>query len=345
MPTTTVDVPTLLIVFNRPDNVRRVVAALRDVKPCLLFVAGDGPRPDVPGDAARCTQVRAALAEIDWECSLRVQFQESNLGCKQGPEVAITWFLSHVGKGIVLEDDCIPTADFFPFCAELLDRYESDERVMMIGGHNPISDRCGRETGYVFSRSSPTWGWATWQRAWQHYDPELRDWGSPAARRTIRSWIPASEFRMARRRFDLVRAGRLDAWDFAWIFTMLRRNALSVVPTSNLIDNIGFGPDATHTRNPSAPDAGIPVEPLEFPLRHPEAIRPSEEFDRALLSHRFPLQRRILTLLPIGVADRLRNVAYRLVPGMRGQKGDVERVRPRRRAPEVAGGDRPAPRG
>ncbi|MEU7811064.1 hypothetical protein [Pseudonocardia sp. NPDC049154] len=322
MPMDAADVPVLLVVFNRPDMVRRLIDALREVKPRHIFVAADGPRLRVPDDVQRCADARAAIGDIDWHCEVELQFQEANLGCKKGPETAITWFLTQVPQGIVLEDDCIPAAEFFPFCAELLERYERDDQVMMIGGHNPIVDRLDPGPSYVFSRSSPTWGWATWRRAWRHYDPDLQAWTSPAVRRKLRAEMPAVEFRMARRRFDLVRAGRIDAWDFAWTFAMLSRNGVSVIPAGNMIDNVGFGPAATHTRNPRAPDAGVPLDPVRFPLDHPEARVPSVKFDSALLAHRFPLQRRILTLLPVGLAGRIRAIGYRFVRGShRGHAG------------------------
>jgi hypothetical protein len=318
MPTNAADVPVLLIVFRRPAMARRLVAALREVRPRLVFVAADGPRSDEPDDPQQCADTRSVIDHIDWPCTVQTLFHGENLGCKVGPETAIDWFLSRVPSGIVLEEDCIPAAEFFRFCTELLERYEEDDRVMMIGGHNPITTWPADRPSYVFSRSSPTWGWATWRRAWRHYDPELRAWDSAEVRRALRTRMAPVEFRMASRRFDMVRAGAIEAWDFGWNLAMLRRDGLSVIPAGNMIDNVGFGPGATHTRNPRSPDAGIPLRPVEFPLTHPGSTVPSAEFEAALLAHRFPVHRRILTRLPVGLAGRIRAVGYHLLTGRTG---------------------------
>lgn len=305
------DVPVLLVLFNRPDQTRRMITALRDVRPRRLFVAADGPRPGVRSDADRCAGARDVLAEIDWPCELRTQFQVRNLGCKTGPETAITWFFSHVEDGIILEDDCIPTPDFFPFCAELLDVYAATDDVMMISGHNPLGVWSRSGSSYVFTRTSPTWGWATWRRAWQHYEPTMAAWERAGTRRAVRRRMPAAEFRLTRRRFDQVHGKGLDAWDFAWAFAMLQRDAVAVMSASNVICNIGFGEDATHTKNVLSPDSRETTTPIRFPLVHPRSTEPEVDLEKALFARRFPLTRRFLTILPPALGDAVRAALYR----------------------------------
>jgi hypothetical protein len=327
------DVPVLLIIFNRPDKTRRMVSRLREVRPRRLFVAADGPRHGTPSDTAACLAARSVLDEIDWDCDVRTFFQDSNLGCKRGPETAIGWFMSQVPDGIILEDDCLPSADFFPYCAELLERYAADEDVMMISGLNELGAAPDARSSYLFSPTTPTWGWATWRRAWQHYDPAMSDWPSPAARRAVRARMTAAEFRLTRRLFDRVHAGTLDAWDFAWSFAVHRRGGLSVVPARNMISNIGFGQDATHTKNVWSAEARIPVYPLSFPLVHPASVAPSETFEAALLRRRFPPARRVMTLLPPALSDRVRAAVYGLAhrrvrrPDARGPRGGPSTAR------------------
>ena len=308
----TVDVPVLLIVFNRPEKTRRMFDAVRAAAPRRLFIAADGPRPDHPDDLERCERTRQVFSGIDWPCEVRTRFQDRNFGCKRGVGMAIDWFLSEVDAGIVVEDDCVPTVDFFQFCAELLDRYRDAAEVMMIGGHNPLGDWDGGEASYVFSRTSPIWGWGTWRRAWAHYDPMMARWVDPRAREAVRARMPRTEFRITSQRFDLVYEHRRDTWDFAWAFAMLIAGGVSVMPARNLVANIGFDDEATHTKFEWSNEASVPTHPLAFPLVHPSSTTPDADFERALFRHRFPLSRRINTALPPRAQKLVRAAMYRL---------------------------------
>ena len=308
----TVDVPVLLMVFNRPEKTRRMLEAVRAAAPRRLFIAADGPRPDHPDDVNRCERTRKVFAGIDWPCEVRTQFQDTNLGCKLGVGTAIDWFLSEVDDGIIVEDDCVPIPEFFRFCGELLDRYRDAAEVMMIGGHNPLGAWDGSEASYLFSRTSPIWGWATWRRAWAHYDSTMARWADPRARDVVRDRMPRTEFRISSQRFDLVYTQRRDTWDFGWAFAMLIAGGVSVMPARNLVANIGFDGEATHTKHRWSNEASVPTHPLAFPLVHPGSTIPEAGFERALFRHRFPLSRRIVAALPTRAQESLRGAAYRL---------------------------------
>jgi hypothetical protein len=307
----TADVPVLLTVFNRPEKTRRMFDAVRAAAPRRLFIAADGPRPDHPDDLDRCERTRRVFSGIDWPCEVRTQFQDRNLGCKRGVGTAIDWFLSEVDAGIIIEDDCVPTADFFRFCADLLDRYRDTTEVMMIGGHNPLGAWDG-EASYLFSRTSPIWGWATWRRAWAHYDEVMARWAEPRAREAVRARMPRTEFRITSQRFDLVYEQRKDSWGFAWAFAMLIAGGVSVMPTRNLVANIGFDDEATHTKLQWSNEADVPTHPLAFPLAHPSSTTPDADFERALYRQRFPLSRRIVTALPPRAQEVVRTAVYRV---------------------------------
>jgi hypothetical protein len=309
----TVDVPVLLMVFNRPEKTRRMFDAVRAAAPRRLFIAADGPRPDYPDDLDRCERTRRVFSGIDWPCEVRTRFQDRNLGCKRGVGTAIDWFLSEVDAGIIVEDDCVPTLDFFRFCAELLHRYRDAAEVMMIGGHNPFGAWDGGDASYLFSRTSPIWGWATWRRAWAHYDPAMTRWADPRAREAIRARMPRTEFRITSQRFDLVYEQRRDSWGFAWAFAMLVAGGVSVMPARNLIANIGFDDEATHTKLRWTNEASVPTYPLSFPLAHPSSTTPDSAFERALFRQRFPLPRRIVSTLPPRGQELVRAAAYRLI--------------------------------
>ncbi|MBA4056200.1 MAG: nucleotide-diphospho-sugar transferase, partial [Marivirga sp.] len=161
------ETPVLLLIFNRPDTTRRVFEAIRKARPKRLFVAADGPRQHKPEDADRCAKARKIATDVDWECEVKTFFRDTNVGCGRGPSGGISWFFEHVDEGIILEDDCLPSPLFFRFCAELLERYRDDKRVMEIGG-NTFMDEANRdkEYSYYFSSHNNIWGWATWKRAW-----------------------------------------------------------------------------------------------------------------------------------------------------------------------------------
>ena len=300
------DVPLLMIAFNRPEKTQRVFEAVRAVAPRRLYLAADGPRVDVPSDVDRCERTRRVLDDVTWPCQVRRLYQPENLGCKRGVESAIDWFLAHEDGGIILEDDCLPTADFFSFCAELLERYRNTPEVMMIGGHNPLGRWDAAEGSYLFSRTAPIWGWATWRRAWDQYDPAMTRWGEPEARSLVRSRMPRTEYRITSQRFDSVYEGRRDTWDYGWALAILISGGVSVMPSRNLIANIGFDSEATHTRRPSRHDSAVPTHPIERPLWHPSSTRPDEGFERVLFKNRFPVGRRLVAALPAPAQDRLR---------------------------------------
>jgi hypothetical protein len=300
-----------MIAFNRPEKTRRVIEAVRAAAPSRLYLAADGPRARVPTDADRCEDTRRVLDSVDWPCEVQRLYQTSNLGCKRGVESAIDWFLSHEESGVIVEDDCLPTPDFFRFCAELLERYRDVPEVMMIGGHNPLG-RWRGDTSYVFSRTAPIWGWATWRRAWARYDPAMTSWAQPEARALVRARMPLTEYRITSQRFDSVREGRRDTWDYGWALAILIHGGFSVIPTNNLIANIGFDGEATHTRRPSSHEGGVPTYPGEHPLRHPASRTPDARFERALFKNRFPIGRRLVTLLPPRAQDGFRTAVHGL---------------------------------
>ena len=305
------DVPLLMIAFNRPEKTQRIFEAVRAAAPRRLYVAADGPRPDVASDSDRCRRTRMVLENVDWPCEVQRLYQTDNLGCKRGVGTAIDWFLANEEDGIILEDDCLPAPDFFPFCAELLEYYRDAPEVMMISGHNPLG-LWDRGASYVFTRTTPIWGWATWRRAWARYDAAMTRWGEPEARTVVRSRMPATEYRVTTQRFDSVYEGRLDTWDFGWAFAILVNHGVAVMPAKNLVSNIGFDSEATHTRRPSLHEGALRMHQLEFPLRHPPSTTPDDRFERALYRHRFPLGRRLVATLPPRAQDQFREAVYRL---------------------------------
>jgi hypothetical protein len=279
-------VPILLVIYNRPDNTRRVVEALRPIRPTQLFVAADGPRPNCPEDLEKCPLARQAATVIDWPCDVKTRFLEGNVGCGPAVSSAITWFFEHVEHGVILEDDCIPHPDFFPFCGELFERYAGDQRIMRITGLSPYPVR-NYPYDYHFSQRFHCSGWGTWCRAWKHFSYEMAAIDETEFLEMVRTYYPF-HFRRKRRleKFRQARSGLLKTWAFRWEVACYAQNGLTIVPERNLITNIGFGEGATHTQSANPVFGNLEAHPLKFPLRHPPFVyadgRPKRSLERAL---------------------------------------------------------------
>ena len=248
--------PVLLTGFNRPDTMRRVLERIRDYQPTELFVAVDGPRSNSDSDADLVRECYALTQSIDWDCTVHTLFHDANLGCGRAMSAAISWFFEHVERGIILEDDVLPEPSFFEFCAELLDRYQDDDRVFAVSGCNlvPLDHVAEARAPYRFSRIPTVWGWATWRRSWDSYRLDIRDWKSEtspvALARTLDGSLTMTAFWSTE--FELTGRGNVDTWDWQLTYAAMRSNQLVATSNVNLIENLGFRPDATHTRADSS---------------------------------------------------------------------------------------------
>ncbi len=279
--------PILFNIFNRPAETNRVFNVIRKIRPQKLFIKADGPRRDVPDDRKNCARARKIVDQIDWDCDLYTLFYDVNLGCRISMSSGIDWFFSKVDEGIILEDDCLPEATFFYFCEELLARYRDEERVMMISGNNFHSGHQWGSDSYFFSRHSHIWGWATWRRAWLHYDVGMHNLPTLKRDRVFNRLLPDErEARYWLRNFQIVYDGSLNTWDYQWFYTMLLHNGLSIIPNVNLVSNIGYSDKASHTRNKGDKLANIKTYPLKI-TSHPTEIAAIEPADRFISNYVF----------------------------------------------------------
>ncbi|MGW1123874.1 hypothetical protein [Streptomyces sp. NPDC002526] len=264
--------PVLFLTYNRPDLTAQTLARLRELRPTRLFVAADGPRP-TSEDRARTTAVRTLLdSTIDWPCAVTRRYADANQGCRDGVVNAIDWFFASVPAGIILEDDCLPERSFFPYAEALLDFYADDPTVMHISATNPLPytgqpDR----PSYHFSQYTRVWGWASWARAWRLNDPFIRRWPEWKARGAHHRHFPDfEERRFWERRWDAIHCGNhRENWNHQWTLACLMHKGKTIVPATNLVSNLGFRPDATHTTNTDDAEAELPCTPLPTPLIHP----------------------------------------------------------------------------
>lgn len=265
--------PILFIIFNRPRCTARVFAAIRNARPRQLFIAADGPRQHVPADEERCRATREILSRIDWECEVKVLLRKRNLGCRVAVSSAITWFFQHVEDGIILEDDVVPSPEFYQYCHELLQRYRNEPRVMMISADNFQMGAQRGDSSYYFSRFAHIWGWATWRRAWRYYAPERTTLALLRHNNFFEKTFPlVSDQAYWLGCFKKTLQGEIDTWDYLWQMSIWSRDGLAISPNVNLASNIGFDEDATHTVRESRL-AELPVGELG-PLRHPDKVEP-----------------------------------------------------------------------
>lgn len=271
--------PVLAIIFNRPDKTEALMAVLAKAKPPHLYVAADGPRPNVPADADLCAKARQIATAVSWPCEVKTLFSDQNLGVDPAVEKALDWFFNDVESGIVLEDDCIPSLEFFPFAENLLQAYKDDDRVMMISGNNFQDGMRRGEGSYYFSRYANTWGWASWRRAWQKYDSRMSGYDQFVQSNAIYAILPEQEQRdYWLKYFDQLRSGAYTAWDAKWMFSIWNADGTCLTPNVNLVANVGTGSDATHTMKESKL-TNMPTGSMKGVFSHPKTRDIEEKAD------------------------------------------------------------------
>lgn len=280
------ETPVAYIIFNRPRHTEKTFGVLREKRVPKLFIIADGPRPGHRTDTERCSAVRAIVEQIDWPCEVHRNYSDVNLGCKARVISGLDWVFDHVESAIVLEDDCLPHPDFFTFCDALLDKYASDERVSVITGNNFQNGQKRGDAAYYFSKYNHVWGWATWRRAWRKNQSDLPFWPEWQSEQSWRALNPDSlERRYWAAIFDRMKRNEIDTWDYPWTASVWHQGGLTATPNVNLVTNIGFGPDGTHTVTESDQE-GMPVAPLG-PLTHPSVIKQDKPADRYVFDHVF----------------------------------------------------------
>ncbi len=280
--------PVLLIAWRRPHTTKQVIDAIRVAAPAQIFVACDGPNPERAGEAEKVATTRKLIErEIDWPCSIHKLYSEENQGCKRGVSRAISWFFEQVEEGIILEDDCVPHPDFFPYCSKLLESYRDDERIWCISGNNFQDGHWRGDGSYYFSRYNHCWGWASWRRCWNQYDMELRQWPKLKASGLMEGMFedPTERGYWSAIWDRLIMDGQPDSWAYRWTFTCLVNGGLTALPNANLVSNVGFGADGSHTTEDREPTAYGEAHLL--PLRHPTFLLRDAEADRFSFDHHF----------------------------------------------------------
>ena len=273
------DIPVLVIGFNRPNHLIKVIDELRLVKPKKIYFSVDGPRAGNLTDVEKTKQVKNLISQFDWDCELLTKFSDENLGCKYGPVEAINWIFANEEIAIILEDDIKPNLSFFNFCHDMLEKYRTDNRVFLISGSNSLGTDKGihSDFAYRFSALPYIWGWATWKRAWTEYSVNMENWRKDFGLSGIRKFFGCSyleAFILGKFLFDRVASGKLDAWDYQWVYFAMKTGKVAIISNTNLTENIGFGKESTHTL--IRPNFLIPRSEQAEILLHPPLQRDIE---------------------------------------------------------------------
>ena len=296
IPSNPFETAVLFLIFNRFETTKQVFAAIRKAKPLKLYIAADGARPEQEGEAARVNAVRDYVtSNVDWDCHVKTLFSDKNLGCKYAISEAIDWFFAQEEMGIILEDDCLPSQSFFWYCEELLKKYQNDQRIFLISGYNKQNTWNPNINDYFFSSYGGIWGWASWRRAWDFYDLEMKDLKRFSDLGNFENLLGKKGGKIRKMALNSVDKKHINSWAYPWAFTRHKNGALACVPSKSLIKNIGFGADATHTYNIENDD--VNHHEIQSHLRDNPFFVPDRKYD----SH-FVARKNIF----IRIANRLR---------------------------------------
>jgi hypothetical protein len=263
--------PILYIAFNRPEITKISFDVLRKVQPKTLYISCDGPRLQIDGEDTKCNIVKKIVTNIDWDCDVKYKFNDINLGCKNSVKNAIDWLFDNEEFGIILEDDVLPTNEFFLFCEVMLKHFVDDKRIGIISGCNLLSKDELNIYSYLYSKYPNIWGWATWKRVWLQYDVNMNGYIDFLNNNLLDTILP--NFKLFKPywkiQLDSVFYNRVDTWDFQFYFMMWKNNYLTILPTNNQIINLGYNKEATHT-NGNIPSFILNLKSsiITFPISH-----------------------------------------------------------------------------
>ena len=293
-----INIPVLLIGFNRADTIKKAFNCIKAAKPKKLYVSIDGPRNNVPGEARLVRNVKKIVQQVDWECETHYKHNDVNLGAEVTVSEAVTWTLENEESVIVLEDDLVAPLSFFRFAEEMLIRYKDDPRIITITGANFTPIALPDKIDYFFSKCGNSMGWATWKRSWKKFNLYVNDFDKYLHGTAINALVNSrAEKRFWRRRIKGMKkkgAGN-NTWDYCWSYIRFKEQGLTIIPRSNLISNIGiFG---LHDRGKKEHHFR-PVEKNYVVVNHPDKVERNVDYDvyhfRKYLNKKTPIYKRII---------------------------------------------------
>ncbi len=283
--------PVVIFAFNRPELTAKVFDVIRKARPTRLFVITDGPRPNNLSDVRLSREVLEIVSRVDWECDVTFEIASENMGIRKRFVTGLGFVFSKVEEAIIVEDDCLPDLSFFSFQQEMLAKYRNESSIGLVCGFNPLGSAPEVLDPYFFSVFSTVWGWGTWKRVWDTYDPNAKQWLTPKGRKAIKALIETkSAQRFWGHNFDLVsRRPNYSTWDYQMVFNQLINQRLNVFPRTSLVSNIGFSIDANHTMDVNHPLASVRSQELLGSFRDDVPTVANKDFDLKLEKDLFNL--------------------------------------------------------
>jgi len=273
--------PVVIFLYRRPAHVNELLVRLQLVRPARIWLVADGPKDTT--EKSLCEQARqAAQGGISWPCKIERFYADTNLGLKKRIETGLDQVFEREEEAIILEEDCHPTPNFFLFCEAMLKKYRNEPKVGAISGNCFLPKKQLVATDYYFSRYVHIWGWSTWARAWKAYDRSRWAWPKQGFRNLFPN-AEKTEEAYWNRIFGRMASGELSTWDYSWISWFWMQGWVSITPAQNLVRNVGFGPDATNTRDVLVKTGMEREDLLSAPFQGPMEIKADTELDRAVL--------------------------------------------------------------
>ncbi len=281
----------LLITYKRLDTTLKVLETIAAVQPRKLYIASNAPNPLKEDDTEKVMQVRTILEEkITWPCQVQKLYRTEHLYAKNSIWTAIKWFFENEEEGIVLEDDVFPDPSFYFYCEDLLNRYRNDERIRFINGCN-FGYKGIHEESYGFTRFMNMWGWASWRRSINIVDSDMVAWKKlPDKNKFLEHVIDEQSpntkgifVEYFRTLFDDITSSKIESWDYPCIFSNFLTNTFSIFPSRNLIKNLGFNNDGTHTNFDSYFISGLKIGKLDIPLKENSDLRIDKNYEKFVL--------------------------------------------------------------
>lgn len=273
--------PVIFIFFNRPQTMVHVLGQIRKTKPDKLYLIADGPRnEEEKSKTEKCRRIAKEM--VDWECQVIQVYADKNMGCRDRVASGISYVLQREEKAIILEDDCVPNISFFRFMDEMLERYKGEDEVFLVSGRNNLGKYSEKDYDYYFAHHGPNWGWGTWARSWKLYDINMTQWPKIRDKKGghLREWMGWKEWICKKKVNEETYTGAVNTWDYQMIFSLQYHRKICIVPSVNLVRNIGIGVDATHSAGTDE-IAVVPAYEMKFPLRHPDKIKVYDKYDEA----------------------------------------------------------------
>lgn len=277
-------IPILFLAYNRPSETKRSFQHIEKIRPTKLYVSLDGPKEGDSEDIVKCKQVEEIVKQIKWPCEVRYLKQEENLGCRAGVNTALNWFFTNEEMGVIIEDDILVSVNCFNFICTMLKTYENDSNIMLVTGCNNLNTYKSKHS-FHFSRIGSVWGWGSWRKAWETHDPEMKNWPDIKKSKILFKKLPPEQARHRERTGDLVYSGQISSWSYPFTITRIINDGYSIVPSKNLIVNIGFNENATHTKTSNSVFEKLSTHKIEIAnIQHPNLIKPDKRFDKLLFS-------------------------------------------------------------